>query len=219
MFRRVLEISWESSRVALFPLTVASFGLPLASVQGFGASPEANNLAALDPWLPLYPLLALAVGFSLALSVWNWDHQAEHIYSLTLPISRAGWAVEKMSTGVVLLMIPFFAFMLGAYLATATLTIPAGLHAYPMDLSLRFFYASLVSYSLMFALAAGSVRTALLILGGALGFFVVGQAIAAFASMVFGVPDIFLFGAFVELLNNWPGPLHVFLGDWLLVDV
>lgn len=219
MFIRIMEISWESSRLVLFPLTVAAFGLPLLSVQGFGVDPTASNLESLGPWLPLYPLLALTCGFSLALSVWNWDHQEDHIYSLVLPVSRWGWAVEKMTSGVLLLAIPSFTFMIGAYLATATLTVPDGLNTYAMDLSLRFFYASLVAYAAMFALAAGSIRTALMVMGGTLTFFVFGQVVASFVSFAFGGPDLFLFGAFVEVLSAWPGPMHVFLGDWLLVDV
>jgi len=219
MFFRLLEVSWESSRLPLFPLTLAAFGLPLMAVQAFAFQPAVSSLWYLDPWLPVFPLLAITVGFTLALTVWNWDHQGEHIYSLSLPVTRSGWALEKMSAGIALMCIPAAAFTLGSFLATAFLDLPEGLHAYPTDLSLRFFFASLTAYSMMFALAAGSIRTALTVIGGTLAFFVFGQVLVSFGSRLLGYPDIFLLGAVLDGATSWPGPLHVFVGDWMLVDV
>lgn len=219
MFSRLLEVSWEASRLALLPLTVAAFGLPIAAVQAFAFEPSAGTLWYLSPWLPVFPFLAMVTGFTLALSVWNWDHQGQHIYSLSLPVTRSGWALEKMSAGILLMCLPAAAFTLGSFLATAFLDLPEGLHAYPLDISLRFFFASLVAYSTMFALAAGSVRTATLVMASIFGFFSVGQLLISFGSTLFGYEDFFLLQALLDAAQAWPGPLHVFVGDWMLVDV
>jgi hypothetical protein len=219
MFFRLLEVSWESARVLLFPLTLAAFGLPLLAVQTFGADPSVGNLQSLDPWLPFFPTLAMAIGFSLALAVWSWDHQGDHIYALSLPVTRAGWAFEKMSAGIALLLIPSLGFALGAFIAAATLDVPEGLNAYPLDLSLRFFFASLVAYSMMFALAAGSLRTATVVIGGALTVLVFGQLALSLGAGIFGYREIHVIGPLLDAAQAWPGPAHVFTGDWLLIDV
>ncbi len=219
MFFRLLEVSWESSRLLLFPFTLAAFGLPLLAVQGFGSDPTVGNLQSFDPWLPLFPTLALAIGLSLGLAVWNWDHQGGHVYALSLPVTRAGWALEKMSAGIALLLIPGLAFALGALIATAFVTVPEGLQAYPIDLSLRFFFASLVSYCMMFALAAGSMRTAVLVVGGVLSLLVFGQLALSFAAQALGVQEVIFLSVLLDFAQAWPGPLHVFTGDWLLIDV
>lgn len=219
MFRRILAVNWEASRLVLLPLTVACFGLPLVSVQAFGSESIAANLRTMDMWLPLYPLLALSVGISVALAVWNWDHEANHIYSLSLPVSRAGWVIEKMTSGVVLMLLPCAAFAVSAHLATATLVLPEGLRAYPTDISLRFFYASLVAYSILFAAAAGSVRTTVAILTGLLVFFIGGQLVWSLLAELMGFPQVVLLSEFIDLTARWPGPFHVFLGEWMLVDV
>jgi len=219
MFSRLLEVSWEASRLALFPLTVAAFGLPIAAVQAFAFEPSAGTLWYLSPWLPVFPLLAICTGFTLALTVWNWDHQGQHIYALSLPVTRSGWALEKMSAGILLMCLPASAFAAGSFLSTAFLDLPDGLHAYPLDLSLRFFFACLVAYSIMFALAAGSIRTATLVMGSVIGFFTAGQILVSFGSTLFGYDDFFLLQSFLNVAQDWPGPLHVFVGDWMLVDV
>ena len=219
MFMRLLDLSWESARVALYPLTVASFGLPLIAVQQFAVNPSVSGLSDMAPWLPLFPLLAVAVGFSLALLVWNWDHQGNHVYALSLPVSRWNWALQKMGTGVVLLALPSGAFLAGSLLATLTVTLPEGLHGYALDVSARFFFAALVAYSTLFAMASGTIRTALLVLGSVLSFFVVGQLALTILAEAFGWGQVFLVPAVLEFMQAWPGPLHVFVGDWMLFDV
>ena len=59
-------------------------------------------------------------------------------------------------------------------MAAASLVLPAGLHAYPNELTIRFLFAILVFYALFFAMAAGTIKTTLWVLGTFMGFIVFG---------------------------------------------
>ena len=91
--------------------------------------------------------------------------------------------------------------------------IPAGLHAYPTMLAVRFGLAVLVVYSIFFAISAGTVRTAGYFLG-ALGLVVAFEAVANAAGA-----QIHLFENMMMLLIVWPGPFDVLTGRWMLIDV
>ena len=59
---------------------------------------------------------------------------------------------------------------IGSHVAAASLSLPAGLNAYPNQLTVRFFFAILVMYGITFALAAGTVKTTLWVMGIVFGF-------------------------------------------------
>ena len=104
MYQPMLFLHWKQIKVALIPFVIAAFGLPLVAVQGLGGSIEMTtaaaeayrSVAAYGIWMPAYPLLAGGIGITLALSAWNWDHQLNHVYALSLPISRWRYAALKM---------------------------------------------------------------------------------------------------------------------------
>jgi uncharacterized membrane protein len=102
---------------------------------------------------------------------------------------------------------------LGASLAVMTATIPPGLQGYPLALALRFALAVLVAYGVFFAISAGTARTAGIILG-VIGALVVVQIVASIANL-----DLDLLGTLQIVLLHGPGPLAVFTGRWMLVDV
>ena len=232
MFKQMLYVNWKGSRLVLFPLVIASFGLPLLAVQGVLWEPElaerfgytnsaANMLDHLQLWLPLFPALAAGVGGIMALAVWNWDHKVEHVYPLSLPLPRWEYSLLKMGSGALLLLAPAFTFWMGALLATASVPIPEGLNPYPTSLAIRFLFASGIAYTVMFAMAAGTMRTAIIVLTAFVGFLVAGSMMSdVIVEMV--RPDLrgwsFL-RWFSLLLVQWPGPFEVFTGSWMLIDV
>jgi hypothetical protein len=119
----------------------------------------------------------------------------------------------RFAGGVVLLAAPILAVMTAALLATGTATIPEGLQSYPLALAVRFALAVIVAYAVFFAVSAGTARTAGIILGVIATVLLV-QIIAGAANV-----DLDLVGRLQVVVLNWPGPLAIFTGRWMLIDV
>lgn len=225
MYQPMLFIHWRQARLALLPLVVASFGLPLLSVGGLGGSLEASweayrALGASELWLPFYPLLAGAIGVIMALTSWNWDHQLKHVYALSLPVARWEYVLLKMGAGMVLCLVPTAALWLGAHLASSSVTLPEGLHAYPNALAARFLLATLVAYSLLFAAASGTVKTTLYVVTGAILLFILAGTVPSLLTAIFpSLGTVDFAEALMRALVETPGPLGVFTGNWSLIDV
>jgi hypothetical protein len=230
MFYQMLFLHWKTVRFGLIPFILAAFGLPLLTVQGVmsssGDPAESTVLAGrllsqMVAWTPLYPLLAALVGVTVALSAWNSDHRGDHVYALTLPLPRWRYVSLKMGGGALLLLLPFLACWVGCLLATATLEIPEGFRAYPSALAFRFLLSSLILYALLFAMAAGTMRTALWFLGGFTALAVLGGVVPSFlANTMFPALEGWSFlDWFVNASLTWPGPFEVLTGSWMLVDV
>ena len=218
MFRAVFYSQWKWSRLIVVLGTVAAFAIPLLSVQGAaradrGALQTQELLRAVQSWGTLYPLLAGALGLLMAIATWAADHRGRHIHALTLPLPRWRYVLFRFAAGMVLLAGPIAAVLLGASLAALTATIPQGLQAYPLSLALRFGLAVLVAFAVFFAISAGTARTAGIILG-AMAALVLVQVIASVANL-----DWDLLGTLQVVLLQGPGPLAVFTGRWMLVDV
>ena len=228
MYQPMLFLHWKQVRMALALLTVAAFGLPLLAIEGLGTPPgwDAPSLEAyrlvlgFQAWLPAFPFLAGSVGVTLALTAWHWDHQQNHVYSLSLPLTRWEFAMAKMGAGVTLALIPVVAFWMGAHVASASLTLPTGLNAYPNELTVRFLFAILLAYGLTFALAAGTVKTTLWVIGAVFGFIFFGLVVNdLLAPYIAYFDQVNVLEAVGEWLLTTPGPLEVFSGSWSLIDV
>ena len=228
MATQILSIHWKAARLLLLPFVVAAFALPLVSVQGLGpgwagdvSSLFASRLVGTYAlWSPLYPLLACAVGAVLALTAWNWDHQQDHVYALSLPVGRGEYALLKLGAGVVLALVPTAAFLAGSLVAAASVDMPAGLNAYPLALTTRFFAATLLIYAFIFALASGTIRTTVTLLGGFLALLLFGsvlmdQLVVFFPSLA-QTDVMVLLG---ETINHPLSPFRVLTGNWMLIDV
>lgn len=217
MFRVLLYSQWKWSRLVVTLGTIAAFALPILSVQGF--SPDANPLrsgeilAAMASWGVLYPALAAALGLLVAMSAWAPDHRGRHVHALSLPLARWRYALLRFAAGLVLLAPPVAALLGSALLATRMATIPPGLEGYPVALALRFALAAVVAFAVFFAISAGTTRTAAIILG-AIGGLVVIQVLASAANL-----QLDLLTPAQALFLNWPGPLAIFTGRWMLIDV
>lgn len=225
MYQPMLFIHWRQARLALLPFVVASFGLPLLSVGGLGGTLDASweayrALSATEIWLPLYPVLAAAIGVTLALTSWNWDHQLKHVYALSLPVARWEYVLLKMGAGVVLCLVPTAALWAGAHLAAASVTLPTGLQAYPNALAVRFLMAVLVSYSALFAAAAGTVKTTVYVVTGMMLLLFLGGTIPDVLALLFpSLADLNLPEWIARMLVEAPGPFGAFTGTWSLIDV
>jgi len=231
MYQPMLFVHWKQVRLALIPFMLAAFGLPLLVVQGLGSPGAVGTatgtvmayrfLASYDFWTPFFPGLATGVGMILALTAWNWDHQLKHVYALSLPVPRWQYALLKMGAGAAIATLPAVALWVGALLASASVTLPSGLHAYPTALALRFLAATLLAYSAFFAAAAGTVRTTLWIISGVTAFLLFGNLVPEFLTALgfesFARVD--LVGAVWDAMARLPGPFEVFTGKWLLIDV
>ncbi len=218
MFRTLLYTQWKWSRVIVVLGTVAGFTLPILSLQGAGRGDRSpldagELLDAVQKWGVLYPVLAAALGLLVALATWAPDHRGRHVHALSLPVPRWRYVLLRFLGGATLLAPPILAVLAGALVATRTATIPAGLQGYPFALALRFALAVIVGYAVFFAVAAGTARTAGIVLG-VIGAVILVHVIASAANV-----DLDLLGRLQVAVLNWPGPLAIFTGRWMLIDV
>lgn len=215
MYRVILYTQWKWSRLALLPCVIIAFSLPLLSVQFSAADTTIAPLLrqGLTTYSVWYPALAAAVGLIIAVSAWAEDHRGGHVYALSLPVPRWRYSLMRFAAGLALLLGPALALLLGALLATGTVSLPPGLRAYPGALALRFALAMLLSFALFFAIASGTARTAGYVLGGIGG--AVALQVLFVLSGVEASPVLWLF----QRLTSAGGPLAIFTGPWMLIDV
>lgn len=226
MFGQILAVQWKPVKHGAAFLAVIAFGLPLMAVQNLGPrsaeqlSFSADTLFyAWNAWAPAFPVLAALVGAVFGLNAWNWDHKEGHTYPLILPLSRSQYIIRKGAAGAVLLLIPAAGMAAGSVLAAMTLSVPAGLQAYPGWFALRFLVASLVSFSAFFALASGTTRTAILIVSGFAALIAGGTAATGLIQYWVPTFNVNPGMALLYMMMEWPGPFAVFTGNWMLIDV
>jgi hypothetical protein len=219
MYKQVLHALWSALRLPVVLLAIIAFAVPLLTVT-YGANLEDAPTGRVAEWLfaaqqigVLLPGLALLVGLLLGIGAWMHDHAGKHVYALSLPVSRERYVWLRFAAGATLLLAPVATLGLGALVATLSVTLPSGIHAYPLQLTARFLLASLVCYAIFFAISISTRRAALVVLG-LIGGIVLGDvllsAVGAGASVT---PTVFMW------LTNWPGPLSILIGRWALFDV
>jgi len=226
VFKQIFLIQWRATLPVFAMLAVAAFALPLMSVQGVDPSGDpagyAYRILAIERmWLPAFPLLAMTTGALLGVFVWSWDHRFNHVYALSLPLSRARYALLKMGAGALLLLGPALALGAGGFVATQAIDIPAPLQSYPGSLAIRFALTSALCYALFFALASSSIR---LVVKGAIALLLVlalsGPAVSLLSATV--APEMMMVNVprvLVRMLMVWPGPFSILAGNWMLFDV
>lgn len=218
MFRMILYTQWKWSRLLVVAGTLAAFAIPVLSVRSAG---EYNLqhweavalLNSIESWGVLYPILAGALAVLMAMTAWAPDHRGRHVYALSLPVPRWYYALLRFCAGATMLAAPVLAVWIGGLVGTATSMIPPGLHAYPHVLALRFALAALVAYGVFFAISAGTTRIA--------GYILAVIATIVIAQMFLSATHIGgdFIGALFDRLLTWPGPLEIFTGRWMLIDV
>ncbi len=226
MFQQILYTQWKSVRLGLLPMVIVSFALPLLAVQDLAPPSDASTAALAEEifgswqiWLPLFPSLAVVAGVVLALNAWNWDHRAEHVYLLSLPVPRWEYVLLKMAADGLLLILPIVAMGTGTFLAAGSLDLPTGLHAYPAAFTARFLMAAAIVYGLLFTLASGTIRTASIVLAGVPILLIGGEAVTDFILMLSPEFEWSMGVWLTQIVTEWPGPFEVFFGNWNLIDV
>ncbi|MDH5806049.1 MAG: hypothetical protein OEZ54_12785 [Gemmatimonadota bacterium] len=216
MFQAILLTHWKWVRLPLLVATLAAFAVPLLSmksVREIGNWQAAAMLDAMASWSIFYPALAAGLGLVLAWTAWSTDHRLNHVYALSLPVSRVRFTALRLGAGALLLAAPAGAMLLGSTIATLTTSVPAGLTAYPLAISFRFAVTGLLAYSLFSAISAGSNRTAGVVLG-----LLLAMIMGDFLGTTIGF-DTNILDTFLEESFTWPSPLHLFSGRWMLVDI
>lgn len=219
MFLQLLRSQWLASRQVVFVFVVLAFAAPLATVY-YGGSLTTAGASQVSGWLlgaekigSSIPVIALFLGVALGIATWAPDHLGQHVYALTLPLPRPMFVLLRFGAGAVLLLGPVAALGLGALVATLAVDLPTGVHAYPIQLTLRFALASLFCFGIFFALSIGTKRALLLLLGLIGGVFLADLLVQTFGGETHVTETV------LYLLTNWPGPLSILLGRWALFDV
>jgi uncharacterized membrane protein YGL010W len=132
---------------------------------------------------------------------------------LSLPISRARYALLRFGAGTLFLLAPVIGVFAGTLVVAGSGLIPSGLHVFPISLTLRFALAAAVAYALFFAIGSGTTKTAAIILGSIAALFV-GQWIIEVVGIHYD-----LLSRVADFVFVHPGILSVFSGRWMLVDV
>jgi hypothetical protein len=126
----------------------------------------------------------------------------------------------KMGAGAILTALPAMFLWAGSHFAVSSVTLPAGLQAYPNALALRFLMASLLAYAGVFALAAGTIRTAVTVVSAGLLLLVAGGTLNTFLASTLGTSaPADLIESLLSTIGSPHGPLGVFTGSWTLIDV
>jgi hypothetical protein len=217
MAERVVFTQWHWSRLGLIPATIAAFAIPIFAVQGFNDAGATGFqilflLRSAGNWAAAYPVLAAGVGLLLGLTAWSADHRGRHVYARSLPVSRTRFVFLRYAAGLILACVPVIALWLGAVAASIAVELPVTLQAYPHSLTLRFLLAAVLSYTIFFAVASSTSRVA-----GAMLLIIVVAIGVQFFSQLFGM-DVDVAGAVGAASMEWPGPLEIFGGRWMLID-
>jgi hypothetical protein len=219
MFLQLLRQQWISSRALVVAMVVIGFTVPLGSVY-YGGDLTALRSFQVSYWLEAsrtigaaLPVVALAAGVLLGMATWTADHAGRQVYALSLPLPQWQFVLLRFGAGVVLLSLPVVAVACSALIASASVTLPEGVHAYPVELAARFGFATLVCYAIFFAISTATRRAVLLVFGVIGGVLLADVLLEATGGTAMVVETMF------RLLTTWPGPLAILMGRWALFDV
>lgn len=213
MFKALMTVQWKWSRGVALLATILGFAVPIASMQLIESTDPGGFVRDMQQFGVVYAVLAAGVGLAFAMFAWGSDHKGRHVYALSLPVSRARYAAMKFASGLIFLVVPAAGVLVGCLIASVVAPIPPGLHAYPFSLTLRFFFASCVAFSMFFAVASSTPKAAGAILAAIATVFVAQFLISTANS------DFDLLSHVADLIFTAPGVLSVFTGRWMLIDV
>jgi len=214
MFRAITRTQWKSSRGLVLLATILAFAIPIASFRT-ATDVRAQGglfLGAIASWSVAYSVAAAGIGLSLAMIAWSPDHRGRHVYALTLPVARWRYVLMRLGAGALFIAAPVAALLVSAEVVAHSSSIPIGLQAFPIALTIRFTIAALVAYALFFAITAATARTA--------GIIITIIAVFCAATYLAAAADVHttFFERTIEWIFATPGLLSVFTGRWMLID-
>ena len=213
-FLAILRVQWQWCRAVTAPATLLLIVLPFLILNGVSKERlPVEVMYAVGSWTSVLPALAALLGLLVALAAWAADRRGQHIHALSLPIARWRYVLLRYQAGLVLVALPLLGFLIGAVFAVGTTSLPAGLQGYPWALAARFAAATLLAFSLFFAILSGTPKTAAIVLGLLVLVVVANLMVALLA------PGEWSAGDLLFLITGGPGPLSLFAGRWVLVDV
>lgn len=217
MFVQVLRTQWAWTRVPTLLLAVAAFVIPslMWRLTGatFGAMAPYQLMQAFEMIGPTLACIAIIGAYALAALPWTFDAETRHVYPMSLPIPWKSFVAMRFASGAITLLVPTVGLLLGSLFILAQIDLPPVLHAYPVELSTRFFLALLMLYSASFALQYLAGRRATVIVLLMLLFSV---PVVGLISAIGGAPvTAFL----ARWLFEWPGPFAILTEPWRLIDV
>jgi hypothetical protein len=224
MFKALMKVQWKWSQPFILLAALLAFALPLGSIRTLLITDYESNYYYSLPSVGMvvsfmqtagvfYAFIAGATGLFVAVIAWNADHKGRHVYALSLPISRARYALYRFAAGGAFLLIPAIAVLVGGMIAISVATLPAGMHGYPVALTARFLLCSFLSFSIFFAIAAASQKSSAIMLSSIAGILVILVLLSAA-----GIGNN-LMNATYSAIFDQPGLLSVFTGRWMLIDV
>lgn len=214
MWRVILETQWKWTRGLTSVAVLIAFVIPPLSLRTALAKDNVSNfLSTMQSWGVAYAIASAAIGLMTAIAAWTYDHRLRHVYALSLPVARWQYVILRYGAGLVLIALPIGALLVSCEVVAHSSGIPAVLHAYPVALTLRFAFATLVAYSLFFAISSATARTAGYILG-TIALLIVVQLMLSSANV-----SVDLVSRIADLVFATPGLLAVFAGRWALIDV
>jgi hypothetical protein len=192
--------------------------LPLIMIRAVGGPGDQLNqvvwwLSAAESIGKILPIGALFLGIYFGVAAWMDDTRGNHIYALSLPLSRPQYLTYRFVAGGLPVIVPSVALLAGSLAAAAAITTPAGIHAYPFALAGRMLLASLTCYSIFFAVSA-MTRRAVQITFAVLASVLIIQLLL----VIVGIEQDII-GGIANFLTTSPGPLSILTGRWALFDV
>jgi hypothetical protein len=219
VLRQVFYQQWRLQPQLVLVLAVGAFALPLmAAFYQPGSLDNVDQPVA--PWLigarqvgTLLPFLAALGGLVAASLTWSPDINGRFVYALSLPVPRPRFVMLRFAAGAILALIPAAGIGAGSAIGALAITLPEGIHAYPVALTVRFALATLTCFAIGFALIAAGKRVAYIVLGSMVAMVMTDVVLSAFEVRL-GLTEL-LFKA----LADWPGPFSILRGRWALFDV
>ena len=215
MFKRMLTVQWQWSRLSVLLLIVFAVFMPVwvgSSVHlrepGAAWSKLADTIQLSATGLQMFVWVA---GFLLAMHAWRTDQAGHHVYALSLPIARPQFVLYRYAIGALFAALIVAAFWITAFIVTRTGDVPQGLHAYPGGLALRLAVALLTTYALFFALWSMTPRA---------GYYTAAALILFLALMAISArPELRPLRNAIEAAYTGSGLADIFRSRWYLIDV
>lgn len=218
MLREMIRFQWTRVRITTALVAMVFLTLPLVMIRAMGGPGTSGAqvvwwLSAAETIGRILPIGALFVGLFLGVAAWMDDARGNHVYALSLPLSRPRYVLYRFVAGGLPMLVPAAALLIGCLAAAAAVTVPAGIQAYPVAVAARMLLGSLTCYAIFFSIAAmtrKAVQYTFAVIAGAL----IVQLVMAIAGI-----ERNLIGDIVTLLTEAPGPLAILTGRWALFDV